>query len=93
MNLAAETKVMIAPNAHSREVSQELHGLVHLLTVIENVSEHDERIDPSCTEFVHGRTQLVGGLVDVGQKSQSHDAYPAGITSITTIPVFCPVST
>jgi hypothetical protein len=42
---------------------------------------------------VHGRTQLVGGLVDVGQKSQSHDAYPAGITSITTIPVFCPVST
>ena len=71
-DVAAKSEIMIPPDSIPRKCLQQRHGFVHVLTVIEHVSQHDETVDLPCRELADGEAQQPDLFMDVGEKAETH---------------------
>src|SRR5262249_46005319 len=78
-NLATETEVVVAPDAHGSGRTQERDRLVHLLPDTIDVAQHDDLIDTRGTKLFERGPQVVDRLVNVRQDAESH----AGASSLS----------
>ena len=74
VDLSAKIEVVIAPNSDPRQRCQECHRFVDPLTMIEHVTEHDERFDPTGFQLTYGSCKRLDSLVNVRQEPETHDS-------------------